>query len=55
MSINKKVTKLCVKRLRFGKVLKIVEKYRKAKPYLVCLSCISISHDYLGGYGNQAI
>lgn len=35
---SKEVTKLCFKRLRFGRVLKVVEKYWETGPGLVCLS-----------------
>lgn len=47
LNISKKVAKLCLKRLRFGRALKLVEFYCKARTSLVCLSYVGVSYDYL--------
>lgn len=46
VSTSEEVGKLCSKRLRFDRALKVVKKYWEAKPGLVCLSCARISHNY---------
>lgn len=45
---------MCLKRLRFEGVLKVVEKNWESEPSLLCLSCVGISHDYLGEGANRA-
>lgn len=52
---SKKAAKICSKKLRFGEALKIVKKYWKAKPGLICLSFARINHDYFGEYEDKAI
>ena len=48
-------SKLCSKGLRFGGALKVVEKYWKAGPGSVCMSCAGIGHDCLGECGERAV
>lgn len=38
-------SQLCFKRLRFGGVLKVVEKYWEVGPSSICISCAGIGHD----------
>lgn len=42
-------SKLFAKRLRFGGAPKMVEKYWEARPSSVCMTCLGIGHDQLGG------
>lgn len=44
---NFNATYLCAKRLRFEGILKVVERYWKAKPGLVCSVYCNIAHDWL--------
>ncbi len=46
---------LCPKGLRFGKTLKIVEKYWEVGPGSVCISCASVKHDRLEDYGKKTM
>lgn len=43
------VSRLCIKRLRFGRVSKVVEKYWKARSSSIYMTCSGISYDQLGG------
>ncbi len=52
---SEEATKLCSKGLRFGDALKIVEKYWKAGPGSVCLSCAGIGHDRLRECADRGI
>ena len=45
---SEEASKLYSKGLRFGIALKVVEKYWKSGPFLVCLSCVSVGHNYWG-------
>ncbi len=48
-------SRLCSKRLRFGGALKVVEKYWEAEPSSICISCVGIRHDRLGGFGERKV
>lgn len=48
-------SKLCSKGLRSGGALKVVEKYWKAGPGSVSMSCVGVGHDRLGKCGDRAI
>lgn len=48
-------SKLCSKGLRFGGALKMVKKYWKAGPGLVCMSYAGVGHNCLGEYRKKAI
>ena len=41
--------------MRFGGVLKVVEKYSEAEPGLVCMSCVGINHNRLGECGDKTV
>lgn len=55
MSTSEEVAKLYLKEFRFGGTLKIVKKYWEARPGLVYLSYVGISHDRLRECTNRAI
>ena len=55
VSTNKKAAKLCSKGLRFGGILKVVEKYWEVGPGLICLSCEGIGHNHLGKCEDRAV
>lgn len=40
-------SKLCSKKLRFGKTLKVIENYLKVRSRLICMICIGIGHNCL--------
>ncbi len=44
--------KLCAFDLRFGGVVRVVEKYWEAEPGLVCMTCCGISHKRMGSCGD---
>lgn len=44
-----KALELCIKELRFEKAPKVVDKYWEAGPGSMCMICLGISHDQLGG------
>lgn len=46
-------SKICTKGLRFGGSLKVVEKYWKAGPSSVCMTCSGIGHERVGGCGER--
>ena len=48
-------SKLCSKGLRFGGALKVVEKYYKAGPDSVCMSCAGVGYDSLEDCGDRVI
>ena len=52
---NKEVSKLCSRGLRFGGVLKPIEKYWEAGPSLICLSYAGGGHDSLEKCKDQAV
>ncbi len=45
--------KLCASGLRFGGVIKVVEKYWEAGPSSVCMACCGIGHERMGSCGNR--
>ena len=47
-----KAKKLCASGLRFGQVIKKVEKYWKAGPSSVCMTCCGIGHERMGDYNS---
>lgn len=49
------VSKLCLKRLRFGGGLKVVENYWEAGPGSGCMSSAGVGHDRLEECGDKAI
>lgn len=55
MDTSKEAIKLFSKRLRLERALKVVKKYWKAGPSLVCLSCIEVSHNCLGKCRARAV
>lgn len=46
---------LCSKGLRFGRALKVVEKYWEAGPGSVCMSCAGVGHNRLGECGDRTL
>lgn len=52
---SKKVAKLCFKGLRFRRALKVVEKYWKAGPDSVYLSCAGVKNYCLGKYKDKTV
>lgn len=55
MGNSVKASKLCSKELRFGKVLKIVEKYWKVGPGLIYINCAGVDYNCLGKYRDRTI
>lgn len=47
------VKKLYISDLRFGRFTRVVEKYWKARPSLVYMTCYRIGHKKIRGYGNK--
>ena len=45
--------KLCASGLRFGRVVKVVEKYWESGPSSVCMTCCGIGHERMGKCGDQ--
>lgn len=50
---NSNATYLCVKRLRTGEMLKVIERYYEAEPGSVCLIYYGIGHYCLGKCGQR--
>ncbi len=44
---------LCASGLRFGGVVRVVEKYWKAGPSSVCMACCGIGHEWMGNCGGR--
>lgn len=55
MGNSKKASQLCSKELRFGDILKVVEKYWEFGPLSICISCMGIRYDWLGGCSNRKV
>ena len=47
------VNKLCASGLRFGGVVRVVERYLEAGPGSVCMTCCGIGHERMGSCGNR--
>ena len=45
--------RLCASGLRFGGIVKVVEKYWESGPSSVCLTCCGIGHERMGKCGDQ--
>ncbi len=45
--------KLCAAGLRFGSIIRVVEKYWEAGPSSVCMTCCGIGHERMGSCGNR--
>ena len=45
--------KLCASGLRFGRVVKVVEKYWESGPSSVCMTCCGIGHERMGKCGDR--
>ena len=45
---------LCASRLRFGGIVRVVERYWEAGPSSVCMTCYGIGHERMGSCGNRA-
>ena len=45
--------KLCASGLRFGGVVRVVERYWEAGPSSVCMTCCGIGHQRMGGCGDR--
>lgn len=50
---DSKAKKLCANSLCFGKTVKIVEKYRKARPGLICIRYCRVGYKQLGNFGDR--
>ena len=53
VSSKNKAKKLCAPGLRFGGVIKVVEKYWESGPSSVCMTCSGIDHKRIGKCGDQ--
>lgn len=52
VSSESKVKKLCASGLRFGSIVRVVEKYWESGPSSVCMTCCGIGHKRMGKYGD---
>ena len=53
VSSKSEAKKLCASGLRFGGVIKVVEKYWESGPSSVCMTCSGIGHERMGKCGDQ--
>ena len=53
VSSESEAKKLCASGLRFGGIVKVVEKYWESGPSSVCRTCCGIGHERMGNCGNR--
>ncbi len=48
-----KAKHLCAFRLRFGRIVRVIEKYWEKEPSSVCMICCGIGHERMGNCENR--
>ena len=53
VSSESEAKRLCASGLRFGGILRVVEKYWESRPSSVCMTCCGIGHERMGKCGDR--